>query len=291
VATKSKPDNLVPTIALLCLLFPGQSAIAALEITLHRGGLAESGLGDARLRGQEHGLALDWAPGGSGWQPVGVGVAYAYTRYEYDNLPTRNRDLHRAAMPIHWSWRGDTAHALELRPVIATSSNVMKDLFSRGTSDDLMMQGRWRIERTPAATGAGWAAGIARDDAFGGQRFYPEITALWRRPGYEVGLGWPRTWVHHQASAAWRLVAGVAPSGARWHVVSDERDGAEFDYEVEAWRAQVSAEWRSAHGFLLQGRTGFEFRRRHRFEDDEGNRVDRRLDDAAHFELRIAYRW
>jgi hypothetical protein len=291
VATKAKPDRLFTTIALLCLLFPCQSATSGLEITLHRGGLAEAGFGDARLRAQEHGLALDWTPGGSGWQPAGLGLAYAYTRYEYDNLPTRNRDLHRVAMPIRWSRRGDVAHELELRPVISTSSNVMKDLLDRGTSDDLMLHGGWRLVRPPRDSGPGWLAGLARDDAFGGQKVYPEVAALWHRPGYELGLGWPRAWVRYQAAAPWRLGVEVAPAGARWHVVSDERDGADFDYEVEGWRAVASAQWQSAFGVLVQARTGLEFGRRHRFEDDEGGRVDRKLDDAAHFELRFAYQW
>lgn len=253
--------------------------------------LAETDFGDARLSGQEYGMTLDWPLEGSGWRPADLGLEYTYTRYEYEGLPTRNRDLHRVAAPVRWRWAGALAHSFELRPVIATSSNVMKDFFNRGTSDDVMLHGRWRVERAPAATGAGWRAGVARDDAFGSWKFYPEVAALWRTPAAELGLGWPRSWASYRPVAAWLLSAELAPVGARWHVVSDERDGAEFDYEVEAWRGVASARWQSASGVLIVAQGGLEFGRRHRLEDDQGGRVDRPADDAAYFEIRIGYQW
>jgi hypothetical protein len=277
--------------AFLGLLLACQAAIADPQLTLYRSSLAEAGFGDARLSGRENGMILDWALGGSGWQPAGWGLAYAYTRYEYENLPTRNRDLHRMAAPLRWAWAGALAHSFELRPLIATSSNVMKDIFRRGSSDDVMLHGRWRLERAPATTGGGWAAGITRDDAFGGEKFYPEVAALWRTPAFETGLGWPRAWASYRPSTTWELGVEVAPSGARWHVVSDERGGAEFDYEVKSWRGLASASWQPAWGLRLQAQAGLEFDRRHRFEDDLGGRVDRVAGDAAYLELRIGYQW
>jgi hypothetical protein len=276
--------------AVLALLLAWQVAMADQQMTLHRSTLAEADFGDAQLSGQENGMALDWPLGGSGWQPAGWGVEYAYTRYEYDNLPTRDRDLHRMAVPVRWAWSSSLAYSVELRPVIATSSNVMKDFFKRGTSEDLKLHGRWRLEHA-RATGAGWSAGVSRDDAFGDPKVYPEVAALWCTPAFEAGLGWPRAWARYRPSLAWELGVEVAPAGARWHVVSDEREGAEFDYEVEGWRALSSARWQSRAGFQIQAQAGLEFDRRHRFEDDLGGRVDLKVADAAYFELRVGYQW
>lgn len=271
-------------------LLSWQVTMAEPQLALYRSSLAEADFGDARLNGKADGIVLDWPLGGSGWQPASWGLEYAYNRYEYDNLAARNRDLHRVAAPVRWAWPGTLAHSFEFRPVIATSSNIMKDLFARGTADDLMLHGRWRLERAPA-TGAGWLAGVARNDAFGGRKTYPEVAALWRTPAAEVGLGWPRTWASFRPSVNWILGVEVAPAGARWHVVRDDREGARSSYEVASWRGLASARWQSASGLQLRVQAGVEFDRRHRFEDDEGLRVDRKADDAAYLGLRIDYQW
>jgi hypothetical protein len=276
---------------MICCLLAWKPALAGPQASLYRSSLAETDMGDARLSGKEVGFELEWPLEGAGLRPAGWGLEYAYTRYEYDNLPTRNRDLHRVEAPLAWVVPGKATQHLEFRPVIATSSNVMKDLFNRGTSDDLMLQGRWALESAPSFAAPGWRAGVAYDDAFGGQQLYPELAALWRGPGYDLGLGWPRSWASYQVSNAWRFGTELAPAGARWHVLSDERDGATFDYEVEAWRAIASAHWQTAAGFLLSAQAGLEFNRRHRFEDDEGARVNREADDVLYLELRIGYRW
>jgi hypothetical protein len=278
-------------LALAGSLLTWQVTMATPQWALHRSGLAEVDFGDARLNGKVDGIVLDWPVGGSGWQPAGWGLEYVYTRYEYDNLAARNRDLHRVAAPVRWAWPGAFVQSFELRPVIATSSNIMRDLFSRGTADDLMLHGRLRLERAPSTTGAGWSAGVSRDDALGGEKIYPEVAALWRTPAAEVGLGWPRTWASYRPSPTWVLGFEIAPAGARWHVVRDDREGARSDYEVESWRGVASARWQPASGVQVQAQAGLEFDRRHRFEDDEGFRVDRTADDAAYVGLSIHYQW
>ena len=83
----------------------------------------------------------------------------------------------------------------------------------------------------------------------------------------------------------------VAPAGARWHVVSDERDGASFDYEVRAWRAGARLRWQTAGGLFLTTRAGLEFERRHRLEDDTGAVADQGVGEATFVELAAGYRW
>ncbi|HUG99072.1 MAG TPA: hypothetical protein VMQ83_07840 [Gammaproteobacteria bacterium] len=264
---------------------------APLEIELARSSLAHSDFGDARLRGIENRLSIRGA-----WHPAGPGefrwaLDYAYQRYEYQGLPSRNRDLHRLEVPL--SWHGDAAYSwtAELRPVVASSSNVFKELWSRGGSDDLMLHGRVILERRPGGPRWGWRAGAARDDAFGREAIYPVAALLRQHDGMRMELGWPVSRAMLDVGRSFELGGEVAPAGARWHVVSDERDGASFDYEVRAWRAGAILRWRPAGGFVLTTRAGLEFDRRHRLEDDTGAIVNRAVDEAAYFELSAGYRW
>lgn len=261
----------------------------AFEFT--RGALATADFGSARLSGLEnriavHGTTRRVAGGEFRWA-----LDYAYQRYEYTGLPTRNRDLHRLELPLAWRDAGPTAWSAELRPVIAASSNVFKELWSRGSADDLMLHGRVLRERAPAGAGWGWRAGVAYDDAFGTEEAYPVLALLREHDGFRLELGWPVTRTQLELGSGFAAGGEVAPAGARWHVTSDERDGATFDYEVRAWRAAAKLRWESSGGLFLATRAGLEFDRRHRLEDDSGATVNRGVDEAAFVELAAGYRW
>jgi hypothetical protein len=261
------------------------------EVEFTRSSLAEADFGDARLRGTEHRLAIRGAALPAGEGEFRWALDYAYQRYEYQGVPSRNRDLHRLELPL--SWHRDAAHSwtVALRPVIASSSNVFKELRSRGSSDDFMLHGRAILERLPGGTGRGWRLGAARDDAFGRESIYPVFAWLQQQGGAQIELGWPAS---RAMLALGRGIEGggeIAPAGARWHVVSDERDGASFDYRVRAWRAGIILRWLSESGFLLTTRAGLEFERRHRLEDDTGALVNRDVGEAAFFELSAGFRW
>ena len=266
---------------------PGSHA----EIELSRTSLATADFGAARLRGTENRLAIRGAPLPAGEGEFRLALDYAYQRYEYEGLPSRNRDLHRLEVPLSWHGEAACSWMAELRPVIASSSNVFKDITSRGSSNDFMWHGRAMLERTPRGTGRGWRLGVARDDAFGREAIYPVAAVLRQRAGMQVEIGWPVSRAMLNVGRSLELGGEVAPAGARWHVVSDERDGASFDYEVRAWRAGAIVRWRPAGGFVLTTRLGLEFDRRHRLEDDTGASVARAVDEATFFELSAAYRW
>lgn len=264
---------------------------AQLEVEFTRSALATADFGDARLNGIENRLSIRGPslPAGEGeflWA-----LDYAYQRYEYSGLPSRNRDLHRLEVPL--SWHGDAALSwmIEFRPVIATSSNVFKDLWSRGGADDVMWHGRAIVERRPGGRGWGWRLGAARDDAFGREAIYPVAALVRRHEGIQMEIGWPVSRAMRDVGRSIRLGGEVVPAGARWHVVSDERDGASFDYEVRAWRAGAILRWRPAGGVVLTTRLGLEFDRRHRLEDDTGVTVNRGVGEATYFELSAGYRW
>lgn len=264
---------------------------APLEIELGRGALAAADFGDARLSGTENRVAILGPSLPAGENEFRWALDYAYQRYEYKGLASRNRDLHRLEVPL--SWHGDAALAwmLELRPVIASSSNVFKEIWSRGGSDDFMWHGRATLDRLPGKAGWGWRLGAVRDDAFGRESIYPVAALLRQYESTQLDLGWPVSRATLYVGHGIELGGLVAPVGARWHVISDERDGASFDYEVRAWRAGAILRWRPVGRFVLTTQLGLEFDRRHRLVDDKGATVNRAVDEAAYFELSAGYRW
>jgi hypothetical protein len=282
---------IVPPLVLGALGLHTARADAPLEAEFTRGALATADFGDARLRGAENRLSLRGPATPAGDGEFRWALDYAYQRYEYSGLPSRNRDLHRLEVPLNW--QSDVAYSwtTELRPVVASSSNVFKELWSRGSSDDLMLHGGVTRLSVPEGEGWGWRLGVARDDAFGQEHVYPVVAVLHEVGRLRATYGWPETQLAWQAMPQLELGAEVAPAGARWHVVSDERDGAEFFYELRAWRAGGKLQWRPASRWQVTARAGVEFDRRHRFEDDAGARVNRAADDAAYAELSVAYRW
>lgn len=255
----------------------------------HYRDLSGSAFGDARLHGREHGLRLwagEFAQGDGRLAPA---LDYAYTRYEYTGLPSRNRDLHRLALDLAWTREDARTLHFALTPVVATSSNVFKDLFAQGSGRDLDLHARLWLAQPPAADGIGWRAGLRRDDTFGRPRVYPLLTALWHGDRVAAELGWPASQIQWTPVHGWQFGAQLAPAGRRWHVVSDERDGARFHYRQQAWHGALGAHWSPTARWQLSLRAGVEFDRRHRFENDTGAPVDRRPGDARFVELGVRY--
>jgi len=284
---------LAATLPLVAFTSSGAAATPGVlpQIEFTRSSLATADFGDARLGGTENRLSIRGPSMPVRESEFRWALDYAYQRYEYQGLPSRNRDLHRLEVPL--SWHGEAAYSwtAELRPVIASSSNVLKEIWSRGSADDFMWHGRVILERAPRGAGWGWRLGVARDDAFGREQVYPMFALLRQHDGMRMEMGWPVTRAMLEVGRGIEVGGEVAPAGARWHVVSDERDGASFDYEVRAWRAGTILRWQSAGGLVLTTRAGLEFDRRHRLEDDLGATVNRAVGEAGFFELAVGYRW
>ncbi len=256
-------------------------------VAAHEVDVREAAFGDARIREREVGLGL-WSPEFAFDRfAFRMAADYAYTRYEFDGVPTRARDLHHLHVPLQW--RGhDDRWRIVLTPVIAASSNVFKDLLKRGSGDDFDLYGRWQVERwTDAALG--WHVALVRDAAFGAPRLYPAAALLWRGERLSAALGLPESRVQWNARGNLALGAAVFPIGGRWHVVSDERGGAEFDYVARAWRGGVTADWSPWPRLKVSVQAGVEFARHYKFEDDTGAPVDRDAGSAGYLRLALSF--
>lgn len=209
------------------------------------------------------------------WQSASLdfGADYQYTRYVYAGIDSRNRDLHRLQLPVHfetevgaWQLQGYAA------PGLSTSSNVLGDFFNRASGEDFLVTGRLRLQRSSA--GRTWFAGIAHDRRFGRSRAYPVAGLEFDpRSRVHVRLAYPDPSIAVEFSERRTIHAAVYPAGHQWHVVTDDFSS-EFDYRAEAWRGQLT--WRMPlwKELGLDIAAGYEFGREHELADDTGARVD-----------------
>jgi hypothetical protein len=207
-----------------------------------------------------------------------LGLDYQYTRYMYENIDGRHRDLHRLQIPLGFN-HGEESWNISgfLAPGVATSSNVMKDIFDRGSGDDYIVTGRVEgsFRLNPRLN---WLAGVAYDRAFGEPKPYPVLGLLYHPDArLEFRFAVPDPAVEYRPSDRHRLSLRLFPAGFEWHVVSDEAND-DFDYEVEAWRLQAVWSYRFAGSFWLDLSAGYEFDRRHAFVDDTGTSIDADVD-------------
>jgi hypothetical protein len=219
------------------------------------------------------------------------GLDYEYTHYQYVGLASRNRDLHRLQLPIHfesdlgtWQLKG------YLAPGVSTSSNVMDDLSSLASGDDFIVTGRVSLQQTRA--GRTWFAGIAHDRRFGKSLGYP-VAGLEFDPAanVHVRLAFPDPSIAINISARQSIHASIYPAGHQWHVVSDDFSS-DFNYRVEAWRGQLT--WRLPLWRMLglDISTGYEVGREHHLSNDAGMRLGIDVEDqwfiAAGFRMGAA---
>lgn len=218
-----------------------------------------------------------------------LGLDYQYTRYSYSGLNSRNRDLHRLQVPIglrattgRWSLDAFVA------PGVATSSNVFKDLPSKSSSDDFFGTAQFEATGGGNAT-ASWLIGGAWDRSFGEARLYPVVGAVLspsRR--LRARIAFPDSAVHWRATKRQSLTLRLYPSGFEWHVLDDDLV-TEFDYRVEAWRAEAWWSLQAIRGVYLDLALAWEFARHHEFRDRAGLMIDADVDDALF--MTVGLRW
>jgi hypothetical protein len=220
---------------------------------------------------------------------VDLGLDYQYTRYIYDNIDGRNRDLHRLQFPVGIDWRSRKwSFSGFVAPGIATSSNVLKDVFERSSGDDFLITARLEA-LYPHSSSLSWLGGIAYDRAFGEARPYPIIGLIYAPSRQSLlRLALPDSSLQFRMGDRHRAGLRLFPAGFEWHVVSDELDD-RFWYRVEGIRLQGSWSVRVAGAAWLDLSLGYEFRRRHEFVDDLGRSI--RSDVGSELLFTAGLRW
>ncbi len=238
----------------------------------------------AELEGMEHHLFLRLFRADAAATAFDIGLDYEYVRYEYTNVDSRNRDLHRLQIPVlfdsdfgSWRLRGFIA------PGVSTSSNVFKDFLKRGSSDDAFVSARAAMHR--GDTAREWFFGVAYDRSFGEPGIYPvggvELTPT---PALRIRLAFPDPGFELKLSGRQSLQGRVAPAGHQWRVVSDDFTSS-FDYRVEALRAQLNWNYRIWRELSVDLSVGYESDREHQLADSSGTTLSSEGDSEWVFAL------
>lgn len=233
---------------------------------------------DASVNVSEHQLKVDGLGFSFGQADFEAGIDYQYTRFEFQGISGRDRDLHRLQFPVNFALPLSQWH-LEgyVAPSVSTSSNVFKDLVSRGTHEDFFVSTRFAGKRETNFGNVFF--GLAYDRLFGEATLYPVIgTELKPSTSLTLRVAFPNPGLQYQISDRIDLYGDLFPAGHQWHVVRDDFNS-EFDYRVKAFRAQLGLGirvWKALHVDVF---TGHEFRREHEFMDDLGLTIDSRLDN------------
>lgn len=276
-----RPEAVVATVivALLSACPAAMAEWADHSLRVEVSGTPDSDFGpDRSLSARDHQLewrAPAWRLGGT---TAHAGARYAYTRYSYSGVASRDRDLHQLQIPLSlagdkgaWRWR------LHAAPGVAASSNVTKDLLDRATSDDLFATGGLLASRDfDAGT---LAVGVAHDRRFGRSLSYPRVAWRVGTSRFEWQLGAPDAWLDFRPREGTTLSVGAGPAGMQWHTVRDDFES-DFDYRVRRWDVRLDLRQRIAGSVSLSLHLGRGFDRRHQFEADAVTRLDLDAEDA-----------
>jgi hypothetical protein len=255
----------------------GRPPFLALSITRQPAADFSSSPAPASVRAKENQVFAGFHRFEAGEGTLDVGLDYQYTRYVYDGIEGRNRDLHRFQFPLRYqgrlsSWKIDG----NIAPGISTSSNVLKDFFDQISGDDLFATAR--LEGRSESGSRNWVLGLAYDRAFGKPLVYP-IAGVELSPNdmLDLRLAFPDPGFEYRWSDRQSLSGRLFPAGHQWHVMTDDFSS-EFDYRVEGIRAQLGWSIRLYKELTLDISGGYEFGRKHYLTDDVDVRIESDID-------------
>ena len=260
----------------------GRPPFLAVSITHQPSADFSSAPDSASVRTKENQVFAGFHRFEAGNATLDVGLDYQYTRYVYDGIDGRNRDLHRFQFPLTYrntygAWKIDGS----LAPGLSTSSNVLKEFFDQVSRDDLFATAR--LEARHGGRSRNWVLGLAFDRTFGKPRLYPILgIELAPSDALDVRLAVPDAGFQYRWTERQSLSGRVFPAGHQWHVMTDDFS-AGFDYRAEGFRAQLGWSIRLWKQVTLDISGGYEFGRKHYLTDDLGERIESAVDDQWFF--------
>jgi hypothetical protein len=256
----------------------GRPPFLALSITGQPAADFASSPSPATVRTKENQVFAGFHRFEAGRGTLDIGLDYQYTRYVYDGIDGRNRDLHRFQFPLRYQGEfGGWTIDGNIAPGISTSSNVLKEFFDQISGDDLFTTAR--LEGRRDRRSGNWVLGLAYDRTFGRPLVYP-IAGIELSPGdaLDLRLAFPDPGFRYRWSDSQSLSGRLFPAGHQWHVMTDDFS-AEFDYRVEGIRAQLGWSIRLWRQVTLDISGGYEFGRKHYLTDDLGVRIESDVED------------
>lgn len=256
---------------------------------LPNGDLADINTG-AKTRVKETGFDSVFAKTTNGTSSWSFGTNYAYTRYLYDRVNSRHRDLHSITFPVTYTNQADQfACSFHLSPGIATSSNAFKDPLNRLEAKDLVTTGGFS---TDLAVGKNWIVllGARYDYRFGESKLYPIAgIVLSASENLTLRLAYPDSLFSVRFDDSIQLFTLLYPAGNQWHVHTDDFQQ-EFTYNAEGWRVETGLRWNIRQPLAVLFSAGYEFERHIGFDEESGVRLSSKIDNNIFFsvELEIA---
>lgn len=234
-------------------------------------------------------LQLDWRESPS-WQ---LQWRHDYRIFDYPE-PTspeplapasNNGHVHQLALALtkaSSSWR------LRLQPIIATSSNALREQALHRADWRLQGEVSWLFSHYHDDDDA-WQLGLRMDDQLGRYRAYPSIG--WQ-PAFATGmqqqLGWPNSSFQWSFAEAWQLRGFLKPAGGQWHVY-DETHERDSELYYRQWLLGGELHWQLAEHWQVHLGLQREFDQRLRYRLQDGQTITLQQPDQTRLQLSLQW--
>lgn len=241
----------------------------------------------ARTRVKQTGFDSVFAIAGKGTSNWSFGTNYAYTRYLYDGINSRNRDLHSITFPVTYTNEADQySWSFHISPGIATSSNAFKDPLNRLEAEDFVTTGGFSTE---LAVGKNWNVllGARYDYRFGESKpYFIAGVMLSASENLTLRLAYPDSLFSVKLNDDIQLFTLLYPAGNQWHVHTDDFMQ-EFTYNAEGWRVETGLRWKVRRPLAVLFSAGYEFERHIGFDDESGVRLSSKIDNNIFYSVEL----
>lgn len=201
-----------------------------------------------------------------------------------------NGDVHLLGWGLYgWRTSGHHWRRLSIVPVLATSSNALKNPDAL-TSDALAAWLSWTEHYAPTTT-TGWLLGFGLDDRLGRYTLYPIGGITWQpRAGTFLQLAYPDMRLTLHVTTLVVLNVNLTPDGGKWRVYSKNLEN-QADFEWKNWRASLGLKWVHTQGLLIELRGGVLLQQHMRIPLEDGTVATTDLDEAAFATFTAGWHW